>query len=182
MVLVYPSLVLSLFDALRTAFFKSFYDAGSTGSMALSDYLSPIELFASLIDQSGVGRLQISLLAAAFLMSAVLITAALLLYRIYPSEAAGTAIAFPLSPDPESADLHSGCAVSEHAVLRTDGHLRIPLASASEPAYCSTYLRSDRIRLSPGSETAAERLAFVADIDRRRSGRPVHLSVRPVRL
>lgn len=95
MVLVYPSLVLSLFDALRTAFFKSFYDAGSTGSMALSDYLSPIELFASLIDQSGVGRLQISLLAAAFLMSAVLITAALLLYRIYPSEAAGTAIAFP---------------------------------------------------------------------------------------
>lgn len=95
MVLVYPSLVLNLFDSLRTAFFKSFYDAGSTGSMALSNYLSPVELFASLIDQSGAGRLQISLLAAAFLMSALLITAALLLYRIYPSEAAGTAIAFP---------------------------------------------------------------------------------------
>lgn len=98
-VLVYPSLVLSMLYTLQTTFFKSYYPTSSSAFEILPGYLSPIEMFSSLIEQSSTYGLRIPLLIAVAVLSALLITAALLLYRVYPSEAAGTAIAFPaLSP------------------------------------------------------------------------------------
>lgn len=95
-VIAYPFIVFALISSLETTFFKSYYTEGVTLLEKLSECLSPLGLFFGLIDRSAVGTLSISVLAAAVLMSALFIAAAVLLYRIYPSEAAGTAIAFPV--------------------------------------------------------------------------------------
>ncbi len=93
--LVYPTLVLNLLYTLQTVFFKSYYSTGSSAFEFLPGYLSPVEIFYSLIEQSSSGVLRVPLLAAVTVLSALLVTAAVLLYRIYPSEAAGTAVVFP---------------------------------------------------------------------------------------
>ena len=96
-VIVYPTMIFALASSLELAFFKSYYsyDLSSTLPQKLASYLSPYELFSSLITEGATGSLHVGPAAAAILISALLIICAVLLYRIYPSEAAGNSIAFP---------------------------------------------------------------------------------------
>jgi len=57
--------------------------------------LSPAGLYVSLIDHTADGIAGSGLFIASLVMAALLLGAALLLYRIYPSETAGNALAFP---------------------------------------------------------------------------------------
>lgn len=95
-VIVYPVLVLTLVSAMEDTFYNTFYSDGLSLPDKLAGYLSPLGLFSALIGQSSSGTLGFTVPAAALLMSALFIAAAVLIYRIYPSEAAGTAIAFPV--------------------------------------------------------------------------------------
>lgn len=95
-VIAYPFITLTLLTALESVFYKTFWDEITPLSSRLADYLSPLGLFMTLLEASAAGRLSIAVLAAAVLMSALFTAGAVLLYRIYPSEAAGTAIAFPV--------------------------------------------------------------------------------------
>lgn len=98
-VTVYPLLTLSLVSALENTFFKSIYAETDTLLQNLAQYLSPAGLFSLLISRSAEGMLSFPILASTVFLSALFIAGAAILYRIYPSEAAGTAIAFPfLSP------------------------------------------------------------------------------------
>ena len=94
-IIVLPFIMLTLFSSLQSAFFKSYYAADTPLPRKLADYLSPLGTFWELITQSSAGQWSFSLLAAAVIMTALLTAASFLLYRIYPSEAAGNAIAFP---------------------------------------------------------------------------------------
>ena len=98
-VIVYPSMIFTMIFSLEQAFFKSYYsyDPNSSLPLKLANYLSPYELFNSLIAGSATGSLHVGLAAAAILISALLIVCAVLLYRAYPSEAAGNTIAFPVT-------------------------------------------------------------------------------------
>lgn len=95
-IIVLPYIVLLLFSALQSAFFKSYYTTGTPLTQNLADYLSPLGTFWALITQSSAGHLTFSLLASAVAMAALLTVISLFLYKIYPSEAAGSAIAFPV--------------------------------------------------------------------------------------
>ena len=95
-IIVLPFIMLTLFSALQSAFFRSYYTAGIPLAQKLADYLSPLGIFSELITQSSAGHLTFSLLASAVVMAALLTAISLFLYRIYPSEAAGRAIAFPV--------------------------------------------------------------------------------------
>lgn len=95
-VIVLPFMMFFLLSSLQTAFFESYYTVGTPLSQRLADYLSPLGIFSALISQSSSGEFSISVAAAAVILTAVLTAAALLLYRIYPSEAAGNAVAFPV--------------------------------------------------------------------------------------
>ena len=96
-VIVYPILALTLGSAMENEFYDTFYSNGLTLPDKLAGYLSPAGLFSALIEQSSSGRLGFVIPAAALLMSALFIAAAVLVYRIYPSEAAGAALAFPVT-------------------------------------------------------------------------------------
>ena len=96
-VIVYPFLIFTLISALEYAFYNTFYSIDETLPMKLAEYLSPLGLFSTLIPQSSLGTLGLAAPAAALVMSALLIAAAVLIYRLYPSEAAGTAMAFPIT-------------------------------------------------------------------------------------
>lgn len=95
-IIVLPFIMLTLFSALQSAFFKSYYTAGVPLAQKLADYLSPLGTFSELITQSSAGHLTFSLLASAVVMASLLTVISLFLYRIYPSEAAGSAISFPV--------------------------------------------------------------------------------------
>lgn len=95
-VIVYPFLALTLVSALENTFYNTFYSDGLHLSDKLAGYLSPVGLFSALISQSNAGTLSFAVLAAAVLMSVLLIAASVLVYRIYPSETAGTSIVFPI--------------------------------------------------------------------------------------
>lgn len=95
-VIVYPFLMLMLISAMENAFYSTFYNESTPLPEKLARYLSPLGLFSALIDQSSSGMLGFAFPAAAILMSVLFIAAAVLIYRIYPSEASGTAIAFPV--------------------------------------------------------------------------------------
>ena len=84
-VIVYPFLALTLVSALENTFYNTFYSDGLHLSDKLAGYLSPVGLFSALISQSSAGTLSFAVLAAS-----------VLLYRIYPSETAGTSIVFPI--------------------------------------------------------------------------------------
>lgn len=96
-VIVYPILALTLGSAMENEFYDTFYSNGLTLPDKLAGYLSPAGLFSALIEQSSSDRLGFVIPAAALLMSALFIAAAVLVYRIYPSEAAGAALAFPVT-------------------------------------------------------------------------------------
>lgn len=100
-VIVYPFVAFTLVNYLESSFFRSYYsyDTTSTLTYRLAEYLSPIGMFSSLITRSAWGLLSAGLIVGAVFMAALLIAAAALICRVYPSEAAGTPIAFPrLSP------------------------------------------------------------------------------------
>lgn len=94
-IIVLPFIMLTLLSSLQSAFFKSYYAAYPPLPQKLADYLSPLGTFWELITQSSTGQWTFSLLAAAVIMAVLLTEVSFLLYRIYPSEAAGNAIAFP---------------------------------------------------------------------------------------
>ena len=90
---VYPFLALSLFTSLQSVFFDSFYLSSGSITNQLASWLSPVVLFESLTSSAGSATPSVFLAAA--VMSAVLLAAAAILYRFYPSEAAGNALSFP---------------------------------------------------------------------------------------
>ena len=93
-VVVYPLVVLTVFSLLQSTYFDSFYAAGEPLANTLSRYLSPAGIFVTLARTGAHGDLSLSCLLAAIVMSAALAAVSLILYRVYPSEAAGNSIAF----------------------------------------------------------------------------------------
>ena len=63
----------------------------------LSEYVSPFPLFIRMLE-GDVTYLDIFMIAAAFILIVLLLAASIMLYRIYPSEAAGNALAFHFTP------------------------------------------------------------------------------------
>lgn len=92
---VYPFMVFSLFNALKGIFFKTYYGIAAVLADTLAEVLSPAGLYVSLIDHTADGIAGSGLFIASLVMAALLLGGALLLYRIYPSETAGNALAFP---------------------------------------------------------------------------------------
>lgn len=90
----YPA-VISLVSPLESLFFDSYYFASSSLFDRLSYYCAPGLLADTLISQSADGTVTIPLSIAVIGLNAVLFAAAFLLYRKYPSEAAGNALSFP---------------------------------------------------------------------------------------
>ena len=90
---VYPLIALYSIYMLQGDFFHSFYTTGQTLTERLALHLSPASLFVYVLHESSTGSF-FTLTAAAVVVGAVLMTASFLLYRIYPSEAAGSALAF----------------------------------------------------------------------------------------
>ena len=93
---VYPLIALYSIYMLQGDFFHSFYTTGQTLTEWLAIHLSPAGLFVYVLHESSTGTF-FTLTAAAVVVGAVLMTTSFLLYRIYPSEAAGSALAFPRS-------------------------------------------------------------------------------------
>lgn len=95
---VYPSLVLTLLPSLRDAFFQTTYNLSyGTLSEKLSEYFSPFLLFIRMLERDNA-YLDIFMIAAALILIILLLAASIMLYRIYPSEAAGNALAFKFTP------------------------------------------------------------------------------------
>lgn len=96
-VCVYPLIVLYSISQLQADYFHSFYSVGPSVADRFGPYVSPAGLFVSLLQKSTMDTFSPGIVTAALLMSAILLAASFLMYRIYPSEAAGTTIVFPLS-------------------------------------------------------------------------------------
>lgn len=92
---VYPFMVFGLFTAMKGIFFETYYGAASTLTDALAENLSPAGLFVKLITNTAAGVPSTGFLITAAVITVLLLGGALLLYRVYPSEAAGNALAFP---------------------------------------------------------------------------------------
>ncbi len=91
---VYCSVALNMITSLKGVFFEAYYPIAPSLFEKAAVYLSPAALFSHLADTvSGYPRL--SLVFAALLFSAVFLAAAFLLYKAYPSEAAGNPLSFP---------------------------------------------------------------------------------------
>ena len=94
-IFVYASLVLGTISSLQNVYFKTYYSPGETLSDRLMQVLSPLGLFSAMNNFTGMnGFSPVSFILAA-VMSCLLLGAALILYRRYPSEAAGNALSFP---------------------------------------------------------------------------------------
>lgn len=93
---VYPSLVLTLLPSLQDAFFQTTFNTYSTLSVKLAEYFSPFPLFIRLLERNA-SYLNIPMIGAALVLIIVLFAASIVLYRFYPSEAAGNALAFNLT-------------------------------------------------------------------------------------
>lgn len=92
---VYPFLVFGLFTALKGIFFETYYGGATAFTDTLAETMSPAGLFISLIDSTGAGIPGARLFITAAVLGVLILGGAFLLYRIYPSEAAGNALAFP---------------------------------------------------------------------------------------
>lgn len=93
---VYPLLVLTIYTSLQETFFLTYYSDFTAQYSHLLNCSSPASLFHAVINVtgrtiSGSG----SFLPEAAVMTAAAAAASFILYRIYPSEAAGNALAFP---------------------------------------------------------------------------------------
>lgn len=93
-IIVYPTLVFSIFIILKSTFFASYYEEGGRLIGQIADLLSPVGIFINLISSTGTGELRAAVFAGAVVISALFLVGAFLLYKIYPSEAAGTPLAF----------------------------------------------------------------------------------------
>lgn len=93
-IIVYPTLVFSLFVILKSTFFASYYEEGGRLIGQIADLLSPVGIFISLISSTGTGELRAAVFAGAVVISALFLVGAFLLYKIYPSEAAGCPLSF----------------------------------------------------------------------------------------
>lgn len=93
-IIVYPTLVFSIFIILKSTFFASYYEEGGRLIGQIADLLSPVGIFIRLISSTGTGELRAAVFAGAVVISALFLVGAFLLYKIYPSEAAGTPLAF----------------------------------------------------------------------------------------
>lgn len=93
--MVYPSMALTLITPLKSIFFASYYSY-ETFSSTLSKYLSPGSLSIRLMEATAAGMPGAGLILGALAMAAVLLAAAVILYHFHPSESAGNALAFPV--------------------------------------------------------------------------------------
>lgn len=93
---VYPEIVLSLFTTLKETFYETSCSVIVSLPERLTDLVSPIELFDRLLHDSATADLTASL-PACLIVLAVLAAAAYILRLFYPSEAAGNALAFPVT-------------------------------------------------------------------------------------
>ena len=91
---VYPTIVLTLFTSLQETFFDSCYYIKDSLSAELTQLLSPVELFNRILSDTAAAELSVSL-PVCLVFAALLASAACILYRAYPSEAAGNALSFP---------------------------------------------------------------------------------------
>ena len=94
---VYPSLVLTLLPSLRDAFFRTTYNVRDSIAEKLSEYLSPFPLFIRMLEQNN-SYSNVFMITAALVLIVLLLAASIMLYRIYPSESAGNALAFKFTP------------------------------------------------------------------------------------
>lgn len=94
---VYPAMVFSLVPLLKATFFATYAPIGAEFSERLIAYASPLGSFAELISAPDKTGFSLAQLACTFLLIAVLLTGAALLYRIYPAEASGSALSFPVT-------------------------------------------------------------------------------------
>lgn len=124
-VIVYPFLILTLISALEYAFYNTFYSMDETLPMKLAEYLSPLGLFTALIPQSSLGTLGLAAPAAALVMSALFVAAAILIYRLYPSEVSRNCHGVPYyGADTKSTDLYSLSIVRQSDDTGYDGTFR----------------------------------------------------------
>lgn len=93
---VYPEIVLSLFTTLKETFYKTSCSVNVSLPERLADLASPFGLFDRLLHDSAAADLTASL-PACLIFLAVLAAAAYVLCLVYPSEAAGNALAFPVT-------------------------------------------------------------------------------------
>lgn len=92
---VYPAVVAYMYPALQGTFFETYTGVGGDITTALAERLSPAGMFVRLTEASGAGMAGAGMFISAAVLAAVLLAGACILYRIYPSEAAGNALAFP---------------------------------------------------------------------------------------
>ena len=92
---VYPALLFGMIPMLKSTFFETYSMMGTSLSNSLARYVSPAGAFVNAIRGTSMGLSLPSVLLSVLIMIAVLLAAAALLYRIYPAEAAGRALAFP---------------------------------------------------------------------------------------
>ncbi len=92
---VYPALLFGMIPMLKSTFFETYSMTGTPLSDRLASYVSPAGAFIKAIQGMSHGASVLSVLLSALLMIAVLLAAAVLLYRIYPAEASGRALSFP---------------------------------------------------------------------------------------
>ena len=96
-VIVYPYLLLGVFSSLQDTFFKTCFEPSGSFALRLAMRISPAGLFASLVRSSSFGSISPTLLGCTLVLSALFAAGALILYRLYPSEAAGNPLAFPVT-------------------------------------------------------------------------------------
>lgn len=92
---VYPALLFGMIPMLKSTFFVTYSETETSLSNSLVRYVSPAGAFVNAVRGTSLGLSLPPVLLSALLMIAVLLAAAALLYKIYPAEAAGRALAFP---------------------------------------------------------------------------------------
>lgn len=92
---VYPYIVFSLIPIMSSAFFDSYYSTRITFTERLTEMISPLTLAANCILRYDSFSLLSGTCIAAIIMILITLGIAIVLYKIYPSEAAGNALAFP---------------------------------------------------------------------------------------
>ena len=91
--LVYGTVIISLFDGLATQFFATWYNMIHFGDK-IQDYSSPAMLYTKVLAGLTYRPVSLPLTIFSVLAALLLLGAALILYRHYPAEAAENAIAF----------------------------------------------------------------------------------------
>lgn len=91
---VYPTLLFAMVPMLKSIFFKTYTAAVSSLSDWLMEYASPAGVFYNAIRQTVSDTVSPASMIFIVLVIIILFTGAVLLYRVYPAEAAGRALSF----------------------------------------------------------------------------------------